>query len=132
LMHDPRISTALHQLADLGDEPTVPRWSWAIVGLERIGRIRLPGPAIEALAVGGGGVVRVRSARLALVVRLERPGARVMVDGRGRMSVAVWLRHAVAGSRMLLVGAQAERGLVVVAAVGVLDGIGDLLAGGVR
>jgi hypothetical protein len=33
---------------------------------------------------------------------------------------------------MLLVGAQAERGLVVVAAVGVLDGIGDLLAGGAR
>jgi hypothetical protein len=129
-MHDPRISTALRQLADLGDEPAGPRWSWAIVGLERIGRIRLPGPAMEALAVDGGGVVRVRSTRSALVVRPEGPGARAMVDGRGRMYVPVWLRHAAAGSRMLLVGAQVERGLVVVAAVGVLDGIGDLLAGG--
>ena len=67
-MHDPRISTALRQLADLGDAPAPPGWSWAVVGLERIGRVRLPAPAIQVLALNAGDVVWARSTRLALVV----------------------------------------------------------------
>jgi hypothetical protein len=131
-MHDPRISTALRQLADLGDDPAPPRWSWAIAALERIGRVRLPAPAIQALGVSTGGEVWVRSSRLALVLEAKGPGAKVAVDGRGRMFVPVWLRQAAEPARQLLVGTPAAQGLVVVAAVGVLDGIGDLLAGGLR
>ena len=131
-MHDPRISTALRQLTDLGDEPAPLRWSWAVVGLERIGRIRLPASAIEVLAAGVGGEVWARSLRLAVVVRPEGPGARLAVDGRGRMFVPVWLRHAAAESRQVLVGTETDKALVLIATVGVLDGIGDLLAGGSR
>jgi hypothetical protein len=131
-MHDPRISTALRQLADLDDEPVPSRWSWAIVGLERIGRVSLPAPAIQVLGVSTGGEVWARSGRLALVVRAEGPGAAVAVDGRGRMFVPVWLRQAAGPARQLLVGTKATPGVVVVVAVGVLDGIGDLLVGGLR
>jgi len=128
-MHDPRISTALRQLVDLGgDEPSRGRWSWAIVGLERIGRVRLPAPAIEVLGVSAGGEVWARSSRLALIVRTQGPGAAVAVDGRGRMFLPVWLRQAAGPARQLLVGTEAAQGLVV-AAVGVLDGIGDPVGG---
>ena len=47
------------------------------------------------------------------------------------MFVPVWLRHAAA-SRQLLVGAETDKAMVLVAPVGVLDGIGDLLAGEAR
>jgi hypothetical protein len=102
------------------------------VGLERIGRVRLPAPAIHVLSVSAGGEVWARSSRLALVVSTEEPGATIAVDGRGRMFVPVWLRQAAGSSRQLLVGTNVTQGLVVVAGVGVLDGIGELLAGGLR
>jgi len=88
-MHGPRISTAFRQLADLGDVPALSRWSWAVVGLERIGRVRLPAPAIQTLGALAGGLARARSTRLALVVGPEGPGATIAVDGRGRMFVPV-------------------------------------------
>jgi hypothetical protein len=131
-MPEPRIPTALHQLADLGRENLPSRWSWAIVGLERTGRIRLPAPAITALDVGAGGEVRMRSNRLVVVVRPDGPGAAATVDGRGRLFVPVWLRQATFEMPVVLVGTATDSGLVVVAPVGVLDGIGDLLAGDVR
>jgi len=131
-MRDPRLSTALRQLTDLGDEPEPPRWSWAIAGLEQTGRIRLPTTAQDVLEVGSGGSVRGRSSRLALVLAKEAPGAAMAVDGRGRLYVPVWLRQAAAESRALLVGTHIDPAVVVVAGVGVLDGIGDLLAGGPR
>jgi hypothetical protein len=131
-MPNPRIPTALHQLADLEGEQPPPRWSWAIVGLERIGRIRLPSPALEALSAGGGREVRLRSNRLAVIVAPNGPGAVGTVDGRGRLYVPVWLRHAAAGTGAVLVGAALGEPLVVLAPPGVLDGIGDLLAGEVR
>jgi hypothetical protein len=131
-MPDPRIPTALHQLANLDHDELLPRWSWAIVGLERIGRIRLPAPAIAALDVGSGGEVRMRSNRLALVVGRDGTGAVATVDGRGRLYLPVWLRQAAADHSTVLVGTAIETRLVVVASVDVLDGIGDRLAGGGR
>jgi hypothetical protein len=125
-MHDPRIPTALRQLTDLGRDDLPSRWSWAIVGRERIGRIRLPAPAIAALDVGAGGEVRMRSNRLAVIVRPDGPGAAGTVDGRGRLFVPVWLRQA--GSRALLVGTWADRSLVVVAPVALGVELEDLIA----
>jgi hypothetical protein len=131
-MHDPRISSALRQLCDPRREPEPPRWRWDIVGLERIGRIRLPVGALVALGAAPGGELRGRSGRLALVLRVEGPGAPISVDGRGRVFLPVWMRYAAAGSGMVLVGACRDEALAVVAPVGVLDGIGDLLVGGLR
>jgi hypothetical protein len=131
-MPDPRISTALHQLGDLDHDEVPPRWSWAVAGLERIGRIRLPSPALEALSAGGGREVRLRSNRLAVIVAPDGPGAAGTVDGRGRLYVPVWLRQAAAGTEAVLVGAALGEPLVVLAPVGVLDGVGDLLAGELR
>lgn len=41
-MRDLRTSTALHQLADLGPDPGLPRWAWAVVRLDPKGRVVLP------------------------------------------------------------------------------------------
>jgi bifunctional DNA-binding transcriptional regulator/antitoxin component of YhaV-PrlF toxin-antitoxin module len=125
-MHDPRFGTALRQLTDLRHEPDLSRWCWDIVRLERIGRICLPAEARAALRVpcGESAEVRGRSSRLALVLRMGHSGAPVTVDGRGRVFVPVWLRHAGAAAGVLLVGARLDPAVVVVVPVGVLDGIG--------
>ena len=58
-MHDFRTSTALRQLADLGDEPDQSAWSWAVVRLDPSGRVRLPVEACAALAARPGDGVEV-------------------------------------------------------------------------
>ena len=124
-MHPQRTSTALRQLDDLGHEPPPPRWRWAIAKLQLIGRIALPAEAGGALGWSPGAMVEVRGrlSRLALVLRRDGTGATFRVDGRGRLYLPVWLRRTDA----VLVGTQQDRQLVVIAPVGVLDGIGDLL-----
>lgn len=128
-MHPHRTSTALRQLDDLGHQ-TPDRWRWAVTKLQPIGRIALPPDARQALAWIPGDTVEVhgRFGRLALVLRRDGAGVALAVDGRGRLYLPVWLRRTDA----LLVGTRADRQLVVVAPVGVLDGIGDLLAGDER
>jgi hypothetical protein len=74
---------------------------------------------------GATAEVQGRSSRLARVLRRGGAGATFSVDGRGRLYLPVWMRWTDA----VLVGTQMDRRLVVIAPVGVLDGIGDLLAG---
>lgn len=126
-MHPQRTSTALRQLDDLGAEPPPRRWAWAVAKLQPIGRITLPAEAGGALGWSPGVTVEIRgrSSRLALVLRRDGTGAAFRVDGRGRLYLPVWLRRTDA----VLVGTREDRPLVVIAAVGVLDGIGDLLLG---
>jgi hypothetical protein len=128
-MHDPRITTALRQLHDLADDAPSSRWRWSIVGLERIGRIRLPAVARAVLDAAPGGHLRGRSDRTALALRKDGSGAAVTMDGRGRVVVPMWLRRASAEAGVLLVGACVDPAVVVVVPVAVLDRIGDLLIG---
>lgn len=124
-MHPQHTRTALRQLDDLGREPPLDRWRWATAKLQPIGRIALPAEARDALGWSPGETVDVRgrSNRLALVLRCDGAGVALAVDGRGRLYLPVWLRRPDA----LLVGTRIDRPLVVIAPVGVLDGIGDLL-----
>ncbi|MGH9212469.1 MAG: hypothetical protein ACRD2C_17605 [Acidimicrobiales bacterium] len=126
-MHPQRTSTALRQLDDLGREPPPERWRWAVAKLQPIGRVALPPEARDAIGWSREEtvVVRGRSRRLALVVRRDGPGAALGVDGRGRMYLPVWLRRGDA----VLVGARVDATLVVIAPVGVLDGMGELVVG---
>jgi hypothetical protein len=104
----PGIPTDLHQLADLDHDERPPRWSWAIVGLERIGRVRLPAPALITLGAEAGREVWMRSNRLALVVRRDGPVAAATVDGRGRLYLPVWLRQRATNQAVVLAGTACE------------------------
>jgi bifunctional DNA-binding transcriptional regulator/antitoxin component of YhaV-PrlF toxin-antitoxin module len=130
-MHDARTSTALRQLADLGRDPDPPRWHWAIARVEATGRLVLPAEARSALGATSGQPSAVRGGcnRVALVLRTDGAGAVIVVDRRGRLRLPVWLRRAAAGSGSLLVGTRHARPMVVIASTGVLDGLGDTLAG---
>ena len=128
-MHDPRNSTALRQLADLGHQPDRPRWSWAIARLEPTGRLVLPVEARHALGVRAGHRTPLRGIcqRVALVVRTDGSGALMAVDGRGRLLVPTWLRKGTAAA--VVVGTRHDEPIVVVAPTAVLDALGDVLSG---
>jgi hypothetical protein len=134
-MHDARTSTALRQLADLGRDPDPPRWHWGIARVEATGRLVLPAEARTALGATNGQPSAVLGGchRVALVLRSNGAGAgagaALAVDGRGRLRLPAWLRRASAPSGSLLVGTSQGSPLVVVAPAGVLDGLGDVLAG---
>lgn len=131
-MHDLRYSTALRQLADLGHEPDPSRWSWAIVALERSGRLLLPADARQVLGARPAESVEVVGVyqRNVLVVRPQGVGRRLTVDRRGRFCVPVWMRRRSASS--LLVGVRSGDRTVVLAAPAILDSIGDVLVGAGR
>ena len=128
-MHDPRTSTALRQLTDLGADPDPSRWAWAIARVEGTGRIVLPTEARAALGAHAGERLAVAGVcnRVALVVRPDGAGAPLTVDGRGRLRVPAWLRRVDA--TMLLIGTHAAAATVLVAPTHVLDGLGDVLVG---
>lgn len=128
-MRDPRTSTALRLLADLGTDPDPPRWAWAIARLEPTGRIVLPAEARDALGAGVGERCAVRGIchRVALTLRPDGAGAPMTVDGRGRVRVPAWLRRP--GVDALLVGTHRSVAVVVVAPATVLHGLGDALVG---
>ena len=128
-MHDPRNSTALRQLADLGPDPDPPRWRWGIVRPDPEGRLRLPAEARRALRFRPGHRHHVRGIchRFALVARVDDAGASLVVDSRGRLTLPVWLRRGT--DRALVVGSDAAATTVVVAPIAVLDRLGELLAG---
>jgi hypothetical protein len=81
-MHDPRNSTALRQLANHGTDPDPPRWLWGVVRPDPEGRLRLPAEARRALRFRPAHRHQVRGIchRVALVVRVEGPGAALVVD----------------------------------------------------
>ena len=107
------------------------RWSFAIVALERNGRVTLPAAARHALdecaslrAVARGEIV------------LVGPGAAgrpVTIDGRGRLVVPCWLRGAAEPAGSLLVGTRAMRDVEPIALLApprLLAGFADALVGG--
>ena len=122
---------ALRQLADLGRDPDPPGWEWGIARVEATGRLVLPAEARAALGATTGRPSPVRGGcnRVALVLRSDGAGAVIAADRRGRLRLPVWLRRAAAGSGSLLVGTRLGRPMVVIASTGVLDGLGDALAG---
>src|SRR4051794_10886912 len=128
-MHDPRHSTALRQLAGLGQEPEPPRWAWAVVAVEPTGRLLLPAAARDALGARDGERVAVSGLTRGdvLALRPGGPGRRLQVARRGRVYVPRWLREC-AGSRLVVGARQADR-TVVVTSTAVFDRLGDLLAG---
>jgi len=95
-MHDPRTSTALRQLTDLGQGADPPRWHWGIARLEATGRFVLPAEARTALGAipGKSTPVRAAGSRVALVLRTTGAGAALAVDGRGRLRLPVRPRRA--------------------------------------
>lgn len=128
-MHDPRNSTALRQLSDLGHAPEPPRWAWAIARLEPTGRLVLPVEARAALDVRAGHRTPVRGVchRVALVLLLDDAGAAFVVDGRGRLLIPAWLRTGTASE--VVVGTRNDSSLVVIAPTTTLDTLGDVLSG---
>jgi bifunctional DNA-binding transcriptional regulator/antitoxin component of YhaV-PrlF toxin-antitoxin module len=129
-MHLSPTGNAFRQLAELGQDPDPSRWRWDIVRVEASGRLVLPTWARTALGIAGQAMpVYGVCNRVALVLHPAGPGAAITVDRRGRLCVPMWLRRATAGSAVVLVGCQQRSSLVVVAPIGVLDGLGDLLAG---
>ena len=128
-MPDLRTSTALRQLADLGHHPDPPRWTWAVAHFDPAGRIALPSDARVALGARVGDRTEVRGVchRISLVLSADGAGAPMVVDGRGRLCVPVWLRRGPCAS--LVVGTNHATALVVVAPTTALDGLGDVLVG---
>lgn len=130
-MPDPRTSTALRQLTDLGRELEPSRWSWAVRTYEPGGRIRLPADARAAIGFRPGTPCEVsgRCQRVGLVIGHDRPGgARLTVDPWGRLMLPAWLRRGA--ERALLIGSDIEASVLVVAPASVLDSVGELLVGG--
>jgi hypothetical protein len=127
-MHDPRTSPALRTLAPLTGDPPAPRWTWSICRLDTAGRLCVPAAGVTAL---GPGPWSMRWHRLAVVLEAdaEAVGQAVSIDGRRRLLVPVWLRQQ---GRHVLVGTDAVHARVLVAPIGVLDGLGDVLAGDQR
>jgi hypothetical protein len=78
------------------------RWAFAIVRIERTGRVMLPAEARAAIA--GGGSLRVSARGEVALLRGGGGGRPVTVDGRGRMVVPCWLRDATGPDGSLLVG----------------------------
>lgn len=128
-MNDPRTSTALRQLADLGHELEPSRWSWATARYEPGGRVRLPAAARAAVGCSPGQRLAVRGVcnRVALVVRPDGPGARIVLDAQGRLPLPAWLRRGP--DRSLVIGTDPATRMFVVASARVLDGFGPLLTG---
>ena len=131
-MHDSRTSTALCQLADLGRDPDPSRWGWAIATPDPEGRLRLPTAALRAVGIerGQAGQRRGLCHRVGLVVRAEGTGTPLAVDRRGRITLPTALRHLT--ERTLVIGADFDRALLVIAPTTALDGLGDLLTGSAR
>jgi hypothetical protein len=126
-MPDLRTSTALRQLGDLGSGPPEPKWRWAVVRVEPTSRVVLPAQARALLGVAGA--IHGSCNRVAFLLTPDGPGAEVAIDGRGRVRLPAWLRAAAQAADGVLVGTRSDPALVVVAPVGVLDPVGDLLAG---
>lgn len=131
-MPDFRTSTALRQLADLGHEPASSRWSWATARYEPGGRVRLPAAALAAVGCSPGQRLTVWGVcnRVALVVRPDGPGARIVIDAQARLPLPAWLRRGP--DRSLLIGTDPTTAMFVIAPIHVLDGFGPLLTGSRR
>lgn len=123
----------LPQLGDSDDEGLggLDRWSFAIVGLEVNGRLRLPATAHRAFA--GSGSLWMSMAGEAVLIRSDGTGRAVNIDERGRLCVPCWFRDATGPARLVLVAARTAGDadpVVVLAPPRLLAGFADALVGG--
>lgn len=103
-------------------------WHW-VVSVDDRGRLTLPAPARRE--AGRGVDWRATSRGDAVVLRPDGPGARIVVDGRGRLLLPSWLRARArsAGGVVFVAARRPDASAVVVAPAGVLDGVAGALAG---
>lgn len=106
------------------------RWSFAIVRIERCGRVMLP--AAARLAIQGRASMRVSSRSEVALLRCGGAGRPVAIDQRGRVVVPCWLRDAADPERSLLVGTGTGHDgepVVLLSPPRVLCGLADAMVG---
>ena len=106
------------------------RWCFAIVVLERAGRVRLP-PAARA-AIGECASLRASTRGEVVLLRGGGGGRAVTIDGRGRLVVPCWLRDAAGPAMSLVIGTRRElddEPIVLLAPPRLLAGFADALVG---
>jgi hypothetical protein len=117
----------IHELTPL---PTASRWRFAVVAVAPTGRISLPVAARDVLEVTHvGRTVHATGRRAGLILRLDGIGRPLAVDGRGRLTLPVWLRHATHGAGTALLAAAIDAPLVLVASTSLLDAVADAMVG---
>lgn len=107
--------------------PSGTSWVWAIGQPEAAGRLRLAAAAKHTLGLRPSqpGHVRGLCHNSGLVLHAtETTGARLRVDGAGRLTLPMWLRD----RGPLAIGTNQAAGVVVIAPTAVLDPVGELLA----
>jgi hypothetical protein len=111
----------------LDPRPPDSPWVWSVGRPEVAGRLRLPAAAKALIGVRDGQSTHVRGVchQVGLVVHPAAAGARLRIDGHGRLTLPVWLRD----RGPLAIGSNRAASVVVIAPTAVLDPVGDLLAG---
>jgi bifunctional DNA-binding transcriptional regulator/antitoxin component of YhaV-PrlF toxin-antitoxin module len=105
------------------------RWSFAIVTIERAGRVTLP--AVVRTAIEGARL-RLSSRGEVALLRSGGGGRPAAVDGRGRVVVPCWLRDAADPEGRLLVGigtGHDREPIVLFAPLRLLWGFADAMVG---
>lgn len=103
-------------------------WSFAIVALERDGRVALP-PSARAV-VAAWASPRALTRGEFVLLRPGDAGRPVRIDGRGRLVVPYWLRDAAGPAASLFVGTRREpddKPIVLLAPPRLLAGFADAL-----
>lgn len=106
------------------------RWSFAIVTIERSGRVTLP--AVARAAIEGRVSLRLLSRGEVALLRCGGGGRPVALDGRGRIVVPCWLRGVTDLEGSLLVGTGTEcdgEPVVLLAPPCLLSGFADAMVG---
>jgi hypothetical protein len=120
----------LPRLFDDDDVDGAGRWSFAIVTIERSGRVTLP--AVARGAIEGRVSLRLSSRGEVALLRCGGLGRPVAVGGRGRIVVPSWLRDASGPEGSLLVGTGTEHDgdpVVLFAPSRLLSGFADAMVG---
>lgn len=123
---------ALELIRSFGAEPLAARSQHEVVGLEVMGRVRLPSGA--ALLAESTEPVRATSRGVAMVLRRGGVGAAVRVDERRRLGpLPAWFRRLCepSGSVLVAIG-RPDTSVVVMAPTSVLDALVDRVAGEIR